>query len=82
MRNGIRDVLKWIKRSFEESDGKTSAKRKTAFAMVLLISYVVARYTDNQNAIMMVEVLLGGTLVLLGITAYQNVKNNDKGNKG
>ena len=75
----LREILAWLKRSFEEKDGKTSAKRKTAFAFVLLISYVVVRYSNNENAVIMVEVLLGGTLLSLGITAYQNVKTNKDG---
>lgn len=78
----LKGLFEWFKKSFEEKDGKTSAKRKTAFAFVLLIAYVVVRYSNNENAVIMVEVLLGGTLLSLGITAYQNVKTNSKDGSG
>ena len=75
----LKKTLSWLAKSFEESDGKTSAKRKTAFAFVLMIGYVVFRYANHENAVIMIEVLLGGTLLSLGITAYQNVKTKKDG---
>ena len=68
----------WLRKGFEEEGGKPSAKRKTLFAMVIYLGYVVVRYTTSYNAVTMSEILLGGILVLAGVAAYQTTKTPKK----
>lgn len=71
----MKAIINWIKRTFEESNGKPSAKRMTLFSMVLLLFYVVGRYTDHTNAVSMAGALIGSILTLAGVSVYQNVKD-------
>ena len=70
-------LINWFKKSFEEENGKPSAKRKTLFAMVLMLGYVVARYTDHSNSVSMATALIGAILTLAGVAAYQSVKKTN-----
>ena len=74
--NQILLMLAWFKKGFEEESGKPSGKRKSLFALVGYLGYVVIRYTDKHNAVTMAEVLLGGILMLAGVAAYQSVKKS------
>ena len=69
-------LINWISRSFQEESGKVSGKRLTLSAFVLMLFYVVGRYTDHSNAVSMAGALIGGALALAGVSAYQSIKNN------
>ena len=71
-------LINWFKKSFEESNGKPSAKRKTLFAMVIMLFYVVFRYTDHSNSVSMAAALIGGILALAGVAAYQSTKDKEE----
>ncbi len=68
-------ILNWIKQSFEEN-GKTSSKRATLFAVVIMLGIVVISYTDVSNSVEMALVLSGLIGSLVGITVYGVVKQN------
>jgi hypothetical protein len=72
-------ILNWIKQSFEEN-GKTSSKRATLFAVVIMLGIVVISYTDVSNSVEMALVLSGLIGSLVGITVYGVVKST-KDNK-
>jgi hypothetical protein len=71
-------IIDFIKQTFQEN-GKGSSKRATLFAVVLLLSYVVIRYTDHSNSVEMALVLTGLICSLVGITVYGGVKSIMKG---
>ena len=67
-------IIDFIKQTFQEN-GKASSKRATLFAVVVLLSYVVIRYTDHSNSVEMALVLTGVICSLVGITVYGGVKS-------
>ncbi len=67
-------IINFIKQTFQEN-GKASSKRATLFAVVLLLGYVVIRYTDHSNSVEMALVLTGLICSLVGITVYGGVKS-------
>jgi hypothetical protein len=67
-------IIDFIKQTFQEN-GKGSSKRATLFAVVLLLGYVVIRYTDHSNSVEMALVLTGLICSLVGITVYGGVKS-------
>jgi hypothetical protein len=69
-------VINWIKQSFEEN-GKTSSKRATLFAVVIMLGIVVISYTDVSNSVEMALVLSGLIGSLVGITVYGVVKQKN-----
>ena len=71
-------IIDFIKQTFQEN-GKASSKRATLFAVVLLLAYVVIRYTDHSNSVEMALVLTGLICSLVGITVYGGVKSIMKG---
>jgi hypothetical protein len=72
-------IIDFIKQTFQEN-GKASSKRATLFAVVLLLGYVVIRYTDHSNSVEMALVLTGLICSLVGITVYGGVKSVLKSN--
>jgi propanediol dehydratase large subunit len=71
-------IIDFIKQTFQEN-GKASSKRATLFAVVVLLGYVVIRYTDHSNSVEMALVLTGLICSLVGITVYGGVKSIMKG---
>jgi propanediol dehydratase large subunit len=71
-------AIDFIKQTFQEN-GKASSKRATLFAVVVLLGYVVIRYTDHSNSVEMALVLTGLICSLVGITVYGGVKSIMKG---
>jgi hypothetical protein len=67
-------IIDFIKQTFQEN-GKASSKRATLFAVVILLAYVVIRYTDHSNSVEMALVLTGLICSLVGITVYGGVKS-------
>ena len=67
-------IIDFIKQTFQEN-GKASSKRATLFAVVILLGYVVIRYTDHSNSVEMALVLTGLICSLVGITVYGGVKS-------
>ena len=67
-------IINFIKQTFQEN-GKASSKRATLFAVVILLGYVVIRYTDHSNSVEMALVLTGLICSLVGITVYGGVKS-------
>lgn len=70
-------IIDFVKQSFQEN-GKASSKRATLFAVVVLLGYVVIRYTDHNNSVEMALVLTGLICSLVGITVYGGVKSTLK----
>ena len=73
-------VLDYIKKLIQ-SDSKESSKRFMAlYAVLILITYVVFRYTNLGNAVYMVGTLCCFVLTLAGVAAWTyNKKINSNG---
>jgi len=71
-------IIDFVKQTFQEN-GKASSKRATLFAVVVMLGYVVYRFTDTNNAVEMALVLTGLICSLVGITVYGGVKSIMKG---
>ena len=57
-----------------------SARKLTAFALMLCIAFIHFRFVDNSNAIEALMIDLSGVLLCLGIVTAQNIielKNNN-----
>jgi hypothetical protein len=67
-------LLNWFKRGFEEETGKPSGKRKSLFAIVALLAFAVINYTTVGNVVTVIEILMGGILLLAGVATYQNTR--------
>lgn len=70
----IEKIIEFIKQTFQEN-GRGSSKRATLFAIVVMLGYVVIRYTDYSNSVEMALVLTSLICSLVGITVYGGVKS-------
>ena len=74
---GISNIINWIKPSFEDTNGHSSSRRLTAFAIV--ITYITCRFSYAKHvndsyyllAGLIVDALF--TLLLFGIVTFQQV---------
>jgi hypothetical protein len=67
--------------SFDNVKGQGfSARKLTAFALMLCIAFIHFRFVDSTNAIEALMIDLSGVLLCLGIVTAQNIielKNNN-----
>ncbi len=75
-------IIKWLKASFEYGTRDASARKLTAFAIVLCVVSIHFAWTYNaiktSNFDLMVEILLSDfafVSALLGMTTYQYIKD-------
>ena len=59
--------------SLNNTDSGFSARKLTAFALMVLIAYVHYKYVDLSNAIEAILIDLGGVLLLLGIVTFEQI---------
>ena len=67
--------------SLNNTDSGFSARKLTAFALMVLIAYVHYKYVDLSNAIEAVLIDLGGVLLLLGIITFEQILKFKNGAK-
>ena len=60
------------------SESATSSKRFIAIWTMLLVTYVVIRYTNKGNLLGVLDSMLLFVLTLLGLAVWQSVKNEPK----
>lgn len=72
----FRDIAEFL-RNIIKIDTQESSKRFVALYSMLLVSYVVIRFTDKSNAITVLEYLLMFVGVLMGVIAWQKTKTNN-----
>ena len=63
-------------RKLTEGKAKESSKRFMALFTMVLVSYVVIRYTNEKNCELILGELLSFILVLSGVATWQNLQKN------
>lgn len=63
-------------------DSKESSKRFMAIFTMALVSYVVIRFTNSNNAEVILGELLSFILVLSGVASWQNITQKKIENSG
>lgn len=63
-----------------KSDTPESSKRFIAIWTMLLISYIVIRFTTESNLYAVLGTLVAFVLALLGVAAWEKIKNKNSDN--
>ena len=69
----MKNIIENIINSLNNTDSGFSARKLTAFALMILIAYVHYKYVDLSNAIEAILIDLGGVLLLLGIVTFEQI---------
>lgn len=77
MKNLINNLIN----SLNNTDLGFSARKLTAFALMVLIAYVHYKYVDLSNAIEAILIDLAGVLLLLGIITFEQILKFKNGAK-
>tara|TARA_R110000772_G_scaffold9622_7_gene31560 strand:+ start:13368 stop:13616 length:249 start_codon:yes stop_codon:yes gene_type:complete len=76
----MKKILNWFN-DLIRHDTTTSSKRFIAlYIVIVLITYVVFRYTNKSNIELILVELLGAVTVLMGVASWQNVRNKQNKN--
>jgi len=76
----MKQIFSKILLSFENNKDGFSARKLTAFILVLNICYIHYKFVNSQNAVETIIVDLCGVLVSLGIITAQQVIELKNGN--
>lgn len=63
------------------ADNQESSKRFIALFTMLLVTYIVLRFTDASNVEIILGELIAFVLTLLGIASYEKIKGVNKKEK-
>jgi hypothetical protein len=69
-------ILRYF-RKLIEANSQDSSKRFLALYTMILVSYTVFRFTNKENAITILELLLGFILVIMGVAVWQSIKKKE-----
>ena len=76
----MKKIIDYIGASFDNSKEGASARKLTAFALMICIAYLHYKFADTSNAVSFLTVDLVGVFVILGIvTAEQVIKFKNGG---
>ena len=76
----MKKIIENLINSLNNQDSGFSARKLTAFALMVLIAYVHYKYVDLSNAIEAILIDLGGVLLLLGIITFEQILKFKNGN--
>ncbi len=76
----MKKIIENLINSLNNTDSGFSARKLTAFALMILIAYVHYKYVDLSNAIEAILIDLGGVLLLLGIITFEQILKFKNGN--
>lgn len=77
----MKKIIENLINSLNNQDSGFSARKLTAFALMVLIAYVHYKYVDLSNAIEAILIDLGGVLLLLGIITFEQILKFKNGTK-
>ena len=77
----MKNIINNLFASFNNQEGGFSARKLTAFALMVLIAYVHYKYVDLSNAIEAILIDLAGVLLLLGIITFEQILKFKNGAK-
>ena len=69
----MKKIIENLINSLNNTDSGYSARKLTAFSLMILIAYVHYKYVDLSNAIEAILIDLGGVLLLLGIVTFEQI---------
>ena len=69
----MKKIIENLINSLNNSDSGFSARKLTAFSLMILIAYVHYKYVDLSNAIEAILIDLGGVLLLLGSVTFEQI---------
>ena len=76
----MKKIFENLINSLNNTDSGFSARKLTAFSLMILIAYVHYKYVDLSNAIEAILIDLGGVLLLLGIITFEQILKFKNGN--
>lgn len=76
----MKKIIENLINSLNNTDSGFSARKLTAFSLMILIAYVHYKYVDLSNAIEAILIDLGGVLLLLGIITFEQILKFKNGN--
>ena len=77
----MKKIIENLINSLNNTDSGFSARKLTAFSLMVLIAYVHYKYVDLSNAIEAILIDLGGVLLLLGIVTFEQILKFKNGTK-
>jgi len=72
----IRNIVQFFKKLTQHKSVESS-KRFMALATMLIIYYIVLRFTNNENVELILAELLSFILVLSGVSVYEKINKKE-----
>lgn len=66
--------------SFSTAEGGFAARKLTAFALIVMVGYIHARFVDHSNAIEAIIIDLIGAAFFLGLVTFEQILKFKNGN--
>ena len=76
----MKDLMKFIVGSFTNEKNGASARKLTAFALMILIAYSHFKYVDLSNVVEVLIIDLCGVLLCLGLVTAEQIISFKSGN--
>ncbi len=77
----MKEIINGLWASFNTYEKGASARKLTAFALMLLIAYAHFKHLDLSNVVEVIIVDLCGVLICLGLVTASNIIELKNGNK-
>jgi hypothetical protein len=77
----MKEIINGLWASFNTYEKGASARKLTAFALMVLIAYCHIKYVDNTNVIEAIIIDLSGVLLCLGLVTASNIIELKNGSK-
>lgn len=75
-------LFTWFLGSFNIDENGSSAKKLTAFAFMILVIFLHAKFVDISNAIEFLLVDVSAVLAALGIATFDKIQMRNSKNQG
>lgn len=76
----MKKLINWIAASFDTHSKGASARKLTAFSIMLCVGYCHIRFVDSSNVVEVLIIDLCGVLLCLGIVTAEQVIKLRNGN--
>ena len=68
-------MINYLKNLIKSNTNESSKRFLSLYVVLFLVSYVVIRYTNSDNLVLVLIQLLSFVVGTLGIATYQQIKN-------
>lgn len=76
----MKKILNWFNDLVRNDTTRSSKRFMALYIVIVLITYIVLRYTNKSNIELILVELLGAVVTLVGVATWQNVKNKQNEN--